>query len=133
MLQGFAIGMSKLEVGVKVFGAIPMTMTNWEEQHPEFLEATKLGLKLSEAWWQQQGRENIHNTSFNTGLWFINMKNRFRWRDRVEVAGDPDQPLLIQSVERVGFEQLTDAFARRLESRQTIDVTPNRINGQSST
>ena len=54
----------------------------------EFLETLKTGKLLCEAWWQTKGRENIASRTFQTGLWFANMKNRFHWKD---------QPLIDQS------------------------------------
>ena len=44
-----------------------------------FREIVKLGKEASEAWWLQQGRENIDNRSFNNSLWALNMVNRFSW------------------------------------------------------
>ena len=44
-----------------------------------FREVVKLGKEASEAWWIQQGRENIDNRSFNNSLWALNMVNRFNW------------------------------------------------------
>lgn len=39
---------------------------------------------LSEAWWEEHGRLNLHNREFNSVLWYMNMKNRFGWRDRID-------------------------------------------------
>ena len=44
-----------------------------------FREIVKLGLEAAEAWWLQQGRENIDNRSFNNSLWSLNMVNRYSW------------------------------------------------------
>ena len=44
-----------------------------------FREIVSLGKEASEAWWLQQGRENIDNRSFNNSLWALNMVNRFSW------------------------------------------------------
>lgn len=52
--------------------------------HPEFARTIKTGLRLSEKWWLQIGRTHIRDKEFNSTLWYMNMKNRFGWRDKVE-------------------------------------------------
>ena len=44
-----------------------------------FREIVELGKEAAEAWWLQQGRENIDNRSFNNSLWSLNMVNRYSW------------------------------------------------------
>ena len=44
-----------------------------------FREIVELGKEAAEAWWLQQGRENIDNRSFNNSLWVVNMVNRWNW------------------------------------------------------
>lgn len=39
------------------------------------------GLALSEAWWQEEGRQALENKDFRQQLWYMNMKNRFKWQD----------------------------------------------------
>lgn len=40
---------------------------------------------LCQAWWEKAGRQGITAQTFNTGCWYANMKNRFGWRDKVDV------------------------------------------------
>lgn len=47
--------------------------------------AVKIGKKLSEQWWLEQGRKNLTNKDFSATLWYMNMKNRFGWADRTEL------------------------------------------------
>lgn len=61
------------------------TLLEWEKTYPEVSGAIKIGTAFSEGWWMKQGRNNIGNIKFNTALWFINMKNRFGWRDKQDV------------------------------------------------
>jgi DNA-binding XRE family transcriptional regulator len=63
------------------------TFYKWEKdpEKPEFTDSVKTGRVLSEAWWTRAGRENLYESKFNHGLWYMNMKNRFGWRDKQEV------------------------------------------------
>lgn len=53
-------------------------------RYEEFSNAIKRGEELSESFWEKQGRINLYNKGFNTALWYINMKNRFGWKDKIE-------------------------------------------------
>lgn len=75
------------------------TLNQWTKSNPVFSDAVKKGQELSEAWWLKQGRINLKTNpkgeQFNSTLWYMNMKNRFGWRDKHEVAGDAASPLQI--------------------------------------
>jgi hypothetical protein len=70
-----------------------------EEEEPEFREVAQLGRELSEAWWMNQARSNLYNGKFQTVLWYMNMKNRFGWKDKAEVdytsGGKPIMPQIM--------------------------------------
>jgi hypothetical protein len=53
-----------------------------KEREQEFSRALQIGRVLAQAWWENQGQDNLKNREFNTGLWYANMKNRFGWRDQ---------------------------------------------------
>lgn len=55
------------------------------EDEPLFAEAIKRGDELAEAWWIGEGRRNLKTKEFSPVLWYMNMKNRFGWRDKQEV------------------------------------------------
>jgi hypothetical protein len=71
------------------------TLYEWEKKYPEYSEAKKLGLTLSQSFWEDIGREMAINGNFNA--WKFNMKNRFGWRDNPaeELNQSKEPPKLI--------------------------------------
>lgn len=83
------MGASKIEV-CAVLGISADTLYDWcdkqsDRYKPEFSRAIEHGVLLAQAWWERQGRENLINTKFNTGLWSKNMVCRFRkhWTETI--------------------------------------------------
>ncbi len=65
---------------------------------PKFANSKKKGEALSQAWWNKLGREGSNGKrDINAAVWIFNMKNRFGWRDKVDVeakvGGDKKNPL----------------------------------------
>ena len=98
-------GRSIYEVAAEL-GVAKKTLYNWADAHEEFLHAKRLGEELSQAWWERQGRENLINRyqsdSLNASLWYMNMKNRFGWRDKIEqeTTGKDGGPIQHEDVTR---------------------------------
>jgi hypothetical protein len=74
----------------------------WIEDEPEFSETIKMGRMLSACWWEKNGRTNLKDSSFNYTGWYMNMKNRFGWKDKSEVEQSGGLKITWN-------EQLTDA------------------------
>jgi hypothetical protein len=80
-------GASKAEMAAEL-GCARSTFAVWEEAHPEFSEAVKHAVDLSQAWWEKNGRLATFGGTegFNATSFIFNMKNRFPsdWKDKVE-------------------------------------------------
>jgi hypothetical protein len=100
LIQHMSEGLS-FEAFGGVVGVCARTLYDWEQAHPEFLQAKKTGESFSRLYWEKIGRDGLHNEvikdgdgctvtrSINATIWIFNMKNRFKWRDRIEDV-DPD-------------------------------------------
>jgi hypothetical protein len=80
MKEGCSIAEICLELDI-----CKQTFYNWCEQNKEFLDSKKKGEDFSEGWWMKQGRLNLTNKDFSYTGWYMNMKNRFGWRDKSEI------------------------------------------------
>jgi transposase len=76
------------------------TLYEWAKKYPEFSDALKLGVQLSQIFWEKKGIDNLEETYQGTKLnstnWIFNMKNRFNWRDKKDLSlegGDEDKPI----------------------------------------
>jgi len=56
----------------------------WLRDEKEFSETIKTGRLIAEAWYNKIGRENLQNPKFNYVGWYMQMKNRFSWKDKTE-------------------------------------------------
>ena len=71
------------------------TLRTWEKTHPQFLAAIKIAIAQAQNWWENKAVEYLvtdNKTNFNTAVWAIMMKNRFGYRDHVEVSGSDEKP-----------------------------------------
>lgn len=71
------------------------TLYNWQEAHPEFLDAITYARDLAQAWFEDKGQEGLSDKGFNASLWAKQMSARFRdeYAERIQHANDPTDPM----------------------------------------
>jgi len=74
------------------------TLYNWADKYPEFLQAKKEFEAKSRIFWEQEGIDGLWSIStrnkdgsttsksLNSSVWIFNMKNRHKWRDKIETS-----------------------------------------------
>ena len=92
IIELYKVGASNVEVKAYIWQATGSFSNDlwdrWLKEEKEFSEIVKAGKMISNAWWERNGRENIDNKAFNYTGWYMNMKNRFRWKDRQDITTD---------------------------------------------
>jgi hypothetical protein len=81
-----SVGASITEVAAEL-GIARSTFYEWRDEYPEIADTLKRAEELSAAWWEKMGRTHLAVREFNAALWYMNMKNRFKWSDRIEQSG----------------------------------------------
>ena len=61
------------------------------ERDKEFSYTVKKCKQLCEVWWLKSGRKNLENKDFSYTGWYMNMKNRFNWRDKQDVTSNDQE------------------------------------------
>lgn len=89
----------------------------WMKEEPEFSETIKVGKMLSEAWWSRTGRRNLENKDFSYTGWYMNMKNRFGWRDKQEIEQKTEHSGSVALIEIIdSADQVTGGAGIQKES-----------------
>lgn len=81
VLEQMSAGASRQEV----YGLLDIsekTFARLMADDTEFYRTIKRGERLSMAWWERVGREHLQDKTFNYVGWYMNMKNRFNWKDK---------------------------------------------------
>ena len=89
-------GASQYEV-LATLGISEDTFYRWKKENEEFSETIKRGIQLSQAWWERKGRISLDDRQFNSTLWYMNMKNRFKWADKQEVKNEGITTVIVKS------------------------------------
>ena len=96
ILDAYSVGKSDVEIRALIINRTERKSLchelweRWLEEEEVFSETIKMGRILSEAWWTKQGRDGLwsdgekETTKLNYVGWYMQMKNRFGWKDRQE-------------------------------------------------
>lgn len=118
VLDLYKVGASDVEIKALIYrwrGSFSNDLWDrWLKDEPEFSETIKTGKLLSEAWWHKEGRENLKIKDFNYTGWYMQMKNRFGWKDRHDLTSDDEKVGVTLSADQA--DQLIRARANRSDT-----------------
>lgn len=78
-------GASEVELRTECLGGIcHETWTRLIKEEKIFSETVNICRDKCRSWWVKQGRVNLWDKEFSPTLFYMNMKNRFGWKDRHE-------------------------------------------------
>lgn len=89
VIELMAAGKSIYSVA-KALGVDTVTINRLAKRVKVFGFALEYGKELSRAWWEEHGQDNTKNRQFQTALYQMQMRNRFKWSsgDKVEHKHD---------------------------------------------
>lgn len=89
------------------------TWDKLKEREGEFLLTIQQAKILCQAWWEKVSRENLFKSTFQTGSWYANMKNRFGWRDKQEIEHNlgEEVPNILQKYEAMDINDFKNKIA----------------------
>lgn len=66
------------------------TLYEWENAYADFADAKKRGREASYHFFEELGQQGMTSKVFHDAIWIFQMKNRFKWTDKVEVTTGED-------------------------------------------
>lgn len=92
------------------------TLYRWVDANPEFCQAKKKGEALGLKFWEKVGARQAVAGKGNATSWIFMMKNRYGWRDKIEVT--PPNPAQ-QKLEQMSDAELREQARLLLESEES--------------
>jgi len=123
-LKLMAKGFSKEVVAAKL-GINRDTLYEWCKSHPEFSDTIKVGEAKSLLFWEQKGIDGMMGKikGFRCPVWIFVMKNRFGWRDSVEIE-DKTESIRQESQEDTEetLKRLIGKYGKQLQCVPSIGI-----------
>ncbi|MGL5078796.1 MAG: hypothetical protein ACRDBG_23610 [Waterburya sp.] len=92
----------------------------WMSEEEEFWSTIKMGRILAEAWWTKTGRIQLENKDFSFTGWYMQMKNRFSWKDKSEGDFNLNHSGGTNNTHKINLADMTDEQLRKLAELQDI-------------
>jgi len=128
VLTMYAEGAGDVEVMKKIIewtGSFSRDLWDrWIKDEERFGRVIAMGNILSNAWWERNGRINIENKAFNSGLWYMNMKNRFGWADtqNIEHKGSIEHIGVVRLPHKKGLDLPQDTISVNSSGQKVIEA-----------
>lgn len=110
------------------------TLYLWLSEYPDFLDARKEGESKCRRFWEELGIRGIQGEfmGFGQSVYIFNMKNRFGWRDAIDLNAKTQHTNVNVNLNVEGkVSELVGTISEMLnvkkEATQIKDVTPIRI------
>ena len=123
ILEMMSNGAGECEVVAEIIGSSYRAWLRLQEEDKEFRKVVQFGRVLAQAWWERRGRENLESRYFQTGLWSMNMKNRFGWTDRQTIEHEVGDSL---------YEKYREISSERLKERARELLRANGTDGANA-
>lgn len=102
-------GASKLECRVRVLGISTDLWARFMKEEREFSETVKDCTGLCQSYWENLGNQlSRGEKEGSAAVWIFNMKNRFGWRDKVEIS-EADSSENSKPMENVNWDDPIEA------------------------
>jgi len=109
ILKEYSEGASDAEIKAYIWeerGSFSNGLWNrWLEEEDVFSKTIKKGRALSRRWWERKGRTKLDDSGFSYTGWYMNMKNRFGWKDKNENINENNSTVKLISAEPLTPEQ----------------------------
>ncbi len=80
-----AQGYSEEEIYLHYYRINPHLFEKLCDRELEFRQTVKKAEILCKGWWIEQSRKSLRRQHYQSALWFMNMKNRFGWKDKTDI------------------------------------------------